>query len=157
MGSCLMVICPPDHSHGEWCKYRHGCQCEECPKNISRASCERSRKRRLRAGKNATISARGVMRRLQALAAIGYSTGLISKSTGISEMNLTYMRIGKKPLIFASTHVKVDKFYQEHKWKPLKGMYADRTRANARDRDWAPPVAWGNIDRDEAPYVDLES
>lgn len=104
-----------------------------------------TRDRILAAGGGWTVV--GITRRVQALSALGWSLAALSDEMGLSKDSLGRARNGHRTFIrhsFAETIV-------EH-YGQLQAQRAPRHRgsirviADARRNQWAPPMAWDNID-----------
>lgn len=92
------------------------------------------------------VSAKGTMRRLQALARIGYDTETIRAATGISRRTITYVRSGDYKRVTVNTAEKIRQFY----------LTADNIGPSTRTAQWAarnrwlPPAAWDDDTIDTA-------
>ncbi|MCV7565097.1 hypothetical protein M3E78_005740 [Micrococcus luteus] len=107
---------------------------------------------------SAEVSARGVGRRLQALACLGWSPNRVADMAGVTSTT-TPSRIlsGKKTRVTMSTHRAVDAVYkrlQSTRFEPRDRMdrmaYTKATERAARE-GWAPPAMWDDIDLDDRP------
>lgn len=99
----------------------------------------------MRPGSRAMVTATGSMRRLRALARMGWGIVAISQATGISTVTITYVRNGQKKTVSAGVHQRIVEFYQKHEVTPgpSKG-----TAELAAKNKWLPPLAWDDIDTD---------
>lgn len=93
----------------------------------------------------------GTMRRLQALAAIGYSYNLIGEYLGgVEASNIWKYITGHQKTVSTDFARRVEKVFHELQLHPRLGSdYATRrARAHAVSKGWAPPLAWdeGAID-----------
>ena len=102
-----------------------------------------------RSGYRLTVPAIGYTRRIQALKAIGYTYQQIVDEVGMGQRRsygaladgVTYTRLRWE---WAK---KIDAAYQRLSVQPLhETTSAKRSRAHARNRGWAPPMAWDDID-----------
>lgn len=105
----------------------------------------------------AFVPARGVHRRVQALVSRGWSQSKIGARVGIEPGNFASMMSREK--VTAATYRTVCEVY-EALWNvaPPEDTHPDkvaasRARRYARERRWAPPLAWDDIDLDPAPPV----
>lgn len=112
---------------------------------------------------NRFIDPTGTIRRLQALAAIGYSARYLSRSCGHNDTYFGPMLAGKRTFITARLARKVDALFKTLQNTPGTNS---RTRNEALRRGWPPPFAWDeetiddpaaepNFGRDvRAPFLD---
>lgn len=105
-----------------------------------------------------SVAARGAQRRIEALVARGWCLSRIAAVLGISPSNLAALL--ERGFIQLGTKRKLVELY-ERLWNvaPPRQTRADAvsyTRAihMAQDRGWLPPMAWDDIDTDEAPPAD---
>jgi len=113
----------------------------------------------------ATISAHGAVRRLQALSAIGYGRGYIQRATGARTHNIVARRDGKPAShINIRKHWAIAEFYEKHHTTPMnptgrqERMMVSRAINEARRHGWRPPAAWDDIDLDPyPPHVERDS
>ena len=89
------------------------------------------------------ISAVGSRRRLQALAARGWSLVTVSERTGINVSTLCEIRNGTTQTVRQSTYVSISDVYRE--LENDTGTCA-RAMTKAIKLKWAPPMAWDEID-----------
>lgn len=104
---------------------------------------------------HAIIDARGVRRRLQALCRCGWSMQAISRHAGVTEYR--FQRLLHADQVLASTARLVVSIY-EQLWDtqpphqtPTQRAMAARARAHAKKNRWVGPLAWDDIDTDNAP------
>ena len=109
-------------------------------------------------GPNARISARGAVRRLQALATLGYTCGYIQEVYGIRARGILGRNgTGPAEQIVVPTFLEIARFYEEHHATPRPIITnADLRSANraingAQRNGWHPPAAWDDIDLDPYP------
>jgi hypothetical protein len=109
--------------------------------------------------KPARVPSLGAARRLQALVAIGYSTGAIGRRLGV-----TYSRVGqiihqRTTEIFRESHEQIAALYEELSMVPPPRVTSrDRQRyrralAVAQQNGYLPPLAWDDIDNDPTPVL----
>ena len=117
----------------------------------------------------ALVDATGTRRRIQALAAIGWTLAELATRLGILRSNL---RLHKPTLRYVTerTRRQVQELYDELWNQPPQGPSGDRMRAWARALGWVPPMAWdddriddpraqaagGRSPKDEKAVVDLD-
>jgi hypothetical protein len=89
------------------------------------------------------LPATGTIRRLQALARLGWSGDHLHTHTGIPRMTLSDLTNGKWQRIRIHLADTIDAAYREHEHTPGPSTQA-RTRAGKKG--WAPPAAWDDID-----------
>jgi hypothetical protein len=85
------------------------------------------------------IPALGTTRRLQALVTIGYTQTFLSERIGWTPQNTTRLFTGSADYIIAKTARLVDDMFRELQLTPGPSQ---RARNHARQRSWAPPMAW---------------
>lgn len=101
-----------------------------------------------------TVDAWRVRRRLEALAAIGYSSMSISNASNASHSALRDIHAHAWPTVRTNVANAVFEFYREHHMKPVEPGSASVTRTLnwARREGFHPPAAWDDIDDpDEQP------
>lgn len=84
----------------------------------------------------------GTSRRLQALAAIGWDSGMLGRRAGVNPRRIEDIRSNKRPRVHASVAEWVAKLYDDLSMTPAIGWRADRARRTAAARGWVPPLAW---------------
>ncbi|MFF2274183.1 DUF5763 domain-containing protein [Agromyces sp. NPDC058136] len=99
------------------------------------------------------MTARGTVRRVQALTTLGYTPRAIAHACGLSDDSVWWLLIAPPREIQTRTHHHVVTAYNRLKVTPLDGATADRARALADIGHWAGPYDWDDIDRDPiAPH-----
>jgi hypothetical protein len=101
-----------------------------------------------RHGYRATIPALGLMRRMQALRAIGYTVPQLSEATGLSTVYLYQLSEGRRSERINKRHAqKINEVYRTLCVQPChnKGKSL-RAKNYAKKRGWFPPMAWDDID-----------
>lgn len=105
------------------------------------------------------VNSLGTMRRLQALHALGYTWRSLSIETGYSLTGLKSVVYGKWTVIEARNAESVRLAYERLSMRlptsddPHGKSAIGAARNSARARGWMPPLAWDDIDRDEAPMT----
>lgn len=126
--------------HGTVSDYRYGCRCDD-----SREAYRLYRKR-LRQGRHQPriVPAIGTVRRLRALAAIGWNCAELSRRLGYTTpRGVQSLREHRSDVVLARVATRVSALYGR-----LEGTAGvdHRARLLAVRRGWAPPLAWNNID-----------
>lgn len=88
---------------------------------------------------HAHVPALGTIRRLRALARIGWDLQSISQATGISRLALLKIRAEYQDSVTAATRLAVREFYENR--AGLRGPSEGAARYAAR-QNWFPPAAW---------------
>ena len=109
------------------------------------------------------VDSTGTRRRLQALAALGWSFAGMARRLGLSDATVHHWTAGRR--VEAVSAAKARRLYAEL-WDqrppestPIQRMVANRNRALAQRRGWPPPMAWDDetIDRPESAPADLRT
>lgn len=135
---------PADAVHGAPVTYDWwGCRCVEC------REAHRLYRKRLREGRqpSAKVSSLGTARRLQALAAIGYSFRDVAARLSIAPTRVGYLARPGDAFVLRETAVQVAVLFERLAAVPGQSKY---TVAVARRHGWLPPLAWDAIDDPEA-------
>lgn len=103
----------------------------------------------------ARVNVTGAHRRLQALVVLGWSQAKLAARLDVGRSNFGTMMAGEQ--ITVATARRITALY-EQLWNsaPPESTHRDKIAASrarnlARARGWAPPLAWDDIDNDEAP------
>lgn len=149
----MAEICPPEHKHGETstCYTRHGCRCTPCREwNTG----YHYRLRHLHAlGRDTPhghVDATPTVRRLQALARLGWSLPAISVVAGVTHLD----RVRAATEVKRSTAKAVAHAYDQLSMRvPTASVRWERaaiarTRNHAARQGWPPPLAWDDEDLD---------
>ena len=142
--------CPPDHKHGKTstCYNTHGCRCKACRAAKQRWRTPYDWETRRRIGRDVWVPATGTMRRLQALAFIGWSTAEIAKRIDSHYQPLQKIRAGQRECVRLSTARRVAAAYEELSMRVRHDRAARIAHLCAVAHGWMPPLAWDDIDRD---------
>lgn len=130
--------CP--HAPSTTCYRRHRCRCDDC-RRIHMAW-QKLYKHEVLNGQHRTIDSAGTMRRLQALAAIGWSTVKLARQLGVTQGPL--WRLMMQPhRVRRETATRVAALY-DRLWNqpPPAGRGAVYARNSAARKGWPPPLAW---------------
>lgn len=101
----------------------------------------------------------GVVRRLQALRAIGYTDENLGRYLGVNRQAMLDLRRYSSPRVMASTAARIADMYETLSAHPQTGTSAARSRRTAESRGWPPPLAWDDEtidDPDAAPAVTVD-
>lgn len=148
-------VCAESHKHGEngTCYVQHKCRCGDC----KRGRAEYEYWRKYNPGKAGHVDATGTRRRIQALAAMGWSANVIASRVGISEETLSKWR--SATLVSRGTAKKVARWYDELSMlnPPVRDRWerysVGSTKGRARAAGWAPPLAWDEETIDDPTAV----
>lgn len=98
------------------------------------------------------FTTQGVVRRMQALGALGWSSRVIGQKTGVAEANVVRLRQGSRQYVRHDIAVRLVALYEElHMTRAPKSRSASNTLLAATRLGWVPPLAWDDIDTDPAP------
>lgn len=96
-----------------------------------------------------TIPAIGTVRRLQALAALGYTSEQIATHSGIPHDSVRNLLRATRPTVNGATATRVQHSYDAISMNtPPTGWVADRQRRQAAGKGWPPPLAWDDDEID---------
>jgi hypothetical protein len=141
---------PADAAHGQPVTYDWwGCRCAEC------RDAHRIYRKRLREGRQpaAKVRSLGTARRLQALAALGYSFRDLAAHLAVTPRRVSDMAGPRDPYVLRETAALVAEVFERLAATPGSSRYALTV---ARRSGWLPPLAWDDIDDpDEVPGLEL--
>ena len=152
------------HEHGSRGAYnRDGCRCSLC----CRANAFAARRHRRRCaeqawnGSTAWVPALGTRRRLQSLAAAGWSASQLATRAGVTRGAIASLRSTRQQRVLAATAAVVNALYDDCWWRtpPGRGRDLVRTETWAARRGWADPSRWEGqaIDDPEAGPEELNA
>lgn len=97
-------------------------------------------------GPGANVDATGTLRRVQALACLGWSHSEIGRRIGRHPRN--FIKTLTNPTVSVATARAVRDLYEELSMTPATGPRVQRVRQRALDQGWIPPLGWdeGDID-----------
>lgn len=103
------------------------------------------------------VSALGASRRLQALAAIGYTTSMLADEN-LPESSLNSIRAGRQQQVRSSTDAAIRGLFDRLSLTPAPDSVSSRRALRyARVYGWFPPAAWDDIDDpDEQPQLSTD-
>lgn len=105
-------------------------------------------------GSSRRVSSRGVARRLQALAAIGWDFHTLAGFMGTTHHSVANSAKPRRPNTYQSHLDKVSALYDELSMcLPPDGFAASYARRTAAKHGWLPPLAWDDIDNDPEPPI----
>lgn len=125
--------------------YNAGCRCADCRAAMAEYTAERRKAAALRQPMpGSSVAATAAMRRLRALAVIGWSTTRLAAETGLTQRTLWAIRAGRQERILRATDIAIEAAY-ERRWDQTPddapgAITACRT--HAVEQGWAPPLAW---------------
>lgn len=94
----------------------------------------------------------GTIRRLQAVARMGYPLPRVAEVIGVSEVYLQVLvNADITTMVYARTDREVKRFYQMALVNIPRWKSSERTRRWAEGKGWHGAGAWDDIDRDERP------
>ena len=107
----------------------------------------------------AFIRARGTIRRIQALACLGWSMTYVRERSGVHAQSLVWTdTAGELHWVTAETHRAIAKVYDDLAWKGQRVPVTARERRDAtwahrtaQKNGWVPPAMWDDIDLDDRP------
>lgn len=92
------------------------------------------------------VPAVGTVRRLQALAAIGWGSGAVGERIGLDPANVGRIRLGRQPTVYAATAAAVTSTYAKLSCETPSAeggrFRPELLRGTARRNRWAPPGCW---------------
>lgn len=146
---------PDDSRHGTTAgynahRYQGETACAAC-KSAAAAYFAR-REMALADGRVFTVPARGSLRRIHALVAVGWSMEHQAAHLGVKKQAVQNFAV-KSPdtMIRVASAKRYSDLYDE--LHMIAGP-SERARQVARRKGWAPPLAWDDIDNDDAPDID---
>jgi hypothetical protein len=150
------------HVHGTYTAYNaDGCRCLEC--RVGHGTYRQNRRRMMAYGRwKPFVDPAGSMRRLQALAAIGWSIAYVAPLTGRSPEEVRRISRGEHTKLLRPTADAIRRVYDELSMtpRPTKGSNGSVQKIinKARQEGWPPPLAWDDEsidDPDASPCVDV--
>ena len=97
-------------------------------------------------GQGVWVPAHGARRRLQALAALGWSTRVIAEKIGSHYRPLLKISSGERESVRLDNHQRIARVFRELSAVVPSGHSANITRGWAAKNGYAPPLAWDDID-----------
>lgn len=145
-----------DHRHGTTTGYRLGCRSDCCRRPVAAQRADQRKRYYLQRTNTFMVPSLGTVRRVQALAALGWSISEVSRRAGYTRSHLNLMV--QRASIRRATADHIAAVYEElsmslppEETREQK-VSASRVRRLARERGWLPPLAWIDIDDpDEHP------
>lgn len=138
----------PLNPHGTLARYKAGCGCDRC-----RDANRRVHTLLLLDPKPRTLPAIGTRRRMRALAALGWSCTALAREMACSPSMISQIQNGPADVVRRGTARAVADLYERLSMR-CPDREDVRTRTSAARNGWAPPLAWDDIDHDEAPHLD---
>jgi hypothetical protein len=131
------------HLHGDDSAYRYGCRCPDA------REASRLRRKRAREGRSVPgcVNHLGTMRRLQALAALGWPLDALAAELDMSPGHVKDLRChGRGDVVYRTTAARVAAVYERLSGTPGS---SERVRRYAARQDWPSPMAWDEVDIDD--------
>lgn len=129
--------------HGEPAGYQAGCR-EQCCL-VAKAREAKQRRLLVARGHEFQVDCARSRRKVQALAAMGWSAKHVGALLGITQQAMS--RILARDTIRATTAERIDRAYDALEMKvPPDDEWTRRTKNRARKEGWQPPLAWDDID-----------
>jgi hypothetical protein len=147
------MTCPLSHKHGRThtCYNAHGCRCDMC---VHAKAVKRNRydwEARRRKGADVHLPATGTVRRLQALAVMGWAIPELCALTGLSVRPLSRIREGNRAHVTMSTYMAVKTVYERLELQHNHTREGRIAATWAARHGWLPPLAWDDPDTDKQP------
>lgn len=142
--------CPPDHSHKGWCYSEHKCRCERCRawrRREHRETDRYYRAQRARAGRNIYVPAAPAVRKMQALACMGWSANHVGELIGVNGRTIGQFRNGSRPFARIETVRRIDRVYRRLSTVKNDTRAGRTTITLARRSGWVGPAEWADIDK----------
>lgn len=146
---CLTVT----HQHGQLYTYnKHRCRCRQC-RDAKRRYTARLRRDIAYNRRPARVPTIGARRRLQALACLGWTTDDVARRIGMQGHYLG-ITLRRQATITRELHERISEVYEELWDQQAPPSHDGRSvRAVAARLGWAPPMAYDDIDHDDAPSL----
>lgn len=143
------MMTPDDPRHGTLAGYSAHRRtkvttCKACRDAMAEYERQRQVRRYLARG-GLMVPSIGIRRRLQALAALGWTLQEVDTRLG-HERSYSSKLAGTTGPIYATTAAEVTALYDDLSMTVPTGWIADRQRRQAKLRGWLPPLAWDDID-----------
>lgn len=146
------VRCSDDHPHGSGstCYSRHGCRCDDCRGWRSRQWANGARDlykhdRRIR-GLSHKVDPGPTVRRLRALACMGWGTAEVARRAGLHRRNLNRIRSGHRVEVDSTTADAVKATYRNLSTSKNTTPQGKAAATNARKNGWHGPMHWADIE-----------
>lgn len=137
--------------HGTDYWYRRGCRCQLCDewrRAEYRSSADFYKKQRAASGVDVLVPAAPTVRRLRALARIGWSAQAIADRTGMTEFHISRTRRGiNGPDVLASTDRAVRDIYEVLSMTVNDTHHGRKAMSVAKKNGWLAPLDWEDIER----------
>jgi hypothetical protein len=159
MGSKRIMLVG-DLPSGSWTKLMYGGDGRPITKRIRRETAERLLALEVDIADGRYVSSLGATRRVQALIALGWSQARIADRLGLRGSNFTALVHGRG-LITQRRDRDVRALYEAlsmtlpPETNQRERIAASRSRRNAAERGWLPPLAWDDDRMDDPTYTPL--
>jgi hypothetical protein len=128
--------------HGDESAYRQGCRCSDAREDRR----IKEKRRRYNVHTPAYVDVTGTLRRLRALAAIGWPVKDLGPRLGISTQQMDHYRSARKARIRGTVAARIEALYDQLSATPgPSAVSRDRATRNG----WEPPLLWEDVDIDD--------
>ena len=119
---------------------RNGCNSEAYARGMCASHYVKIRSALIYKGQwDGPIDATGTIRRLRALAAMGWPMKELAAMSGVAMPTISYLMHHRRGTVYSRTAGKVADLYDE---LSMREGNSQRSRLRARRHGWAPPLAW---------------
>jgi hypothetical protein len=148
-----MTLCNLNHEHQHGikttCYHQGGCRCDDC-KTLQKARSAQRRKAIAYGRLERRVDATGTIRRIQALNALGWADRVIGSLCGYTAQDVYAVKDNVK--VTPWMRDKIAAVYETLSMRvPENSRPVAQVRASAKRNGYVPPLAWNDIDADEAP------
>lgn len=148
------MTCPSSTEHGDLRAYRHhGCR---CPRALA-ANTRTQKAYRLRllaaGGGQLKVDPTGMVRRLRALACLGYGSTELAAHMGVADCRVRLL-MRATWAVHAATDAQVTAAYDRLSDTPATGPYRRSIARRAAARGWLPPLAWDDDTIGDPSYTE---
>lgn len=131
-----------DPRHGTTAGHSAGCR-EACCREARNLDEARRRKYRQALGIVRSVPAIGTQRRIRALMALGWTSRDIADRCGWGTTQAVTELLKARRFVYVTTAHRIDTTYRD---LSMKVGPSDKNRRDAARKNWAPPLAWVDID-----------
>lgn len=109
-------------------------------------------RRRVALSVNGYADPTGTVRRLRALAAIGWGTTDLGERLGVTPQAIAQLRYGDRAHVYRETAARITALYDELSMAPRVDHVGRKVSAHARRMGWLPPLAYDDELIDDPTY-----